>query len=293
MEALKIDHLCKSYGKKLAVDHLSLQVEEGEFFGFIGPNGPGKSTTIWSILGLVTPQEGTIHVLGKDVRKDRSSALENIGFMPSESFFYPRSRVRDILKLSADLYHKDCSKRADELCQRLQLDPNARAGTLSLGNRKKLSILCALQHDPRLLILDEPSSGLDPLIQNEFFTILQELNEKGVTIFLSSHNLNEVSRYCSRAAILRDGRLVACEKLENLGGTRTRKVQFQGNAALDQLEGLRDLRMQDGVTSFLYDGPLSALLTVLSQGELDDLIMEEPDLEEIFLHYYQSEGEER
>lgn len=292
MEILKIENLTKSYGKKRALDHLNLSVEKGEFFGFIGPNGAGKSTAIRSVLGLILPNEGVVQVFGQDTRQHTQKILSRIGFMPSQSFFYPGMRVKELLKLSASLYRKDCSAKAASLCRRLQLDPEAKIRTLSLGNRKKLAILCALQHEPDLLILDEPSSGLDPLIQKEFFAILKEMNEQGTTVFFSSHNLNEVNRCCSRAAILNQGKLAACGSLRELQGTAARIVQFTGCADLSGLEGIRSVKQEKDRTSFVYEGPLSSLLIVLSQASIEDLTIRQPELEEIFLHYYQKGEEE-
>lgn len=288
MDALKIEHLKKSYGRHTALHDLNLHLESGECFGLIGPNGAGKSTAIRSVLGLILPEAGTIEVFGLDARTHRKEVLTKIGFMPSESFFYGRSRVKDMLHFSAGLHRKDCSKMADALCRRLQLDQNARVDTLSLGNRKKLSIVCALQHEPDLLILDEPTSGRDPLIRNEFYSILEEMQKQGKTIFLSSHNLNEVSRCCSRAGFLKEGRLIACDTLDNLKGTRSRKVIVRGEVDLSGLKQIQNLQQEQGVTSFLYDGSPVLLMKALANFPIEDVLIEEPDLEEIFLHDYQS-----
>ena len=196
MNVIKTDSLVKFYGKVRGIDGINLQVEEGDFFGFIGPNGAGKSTTIRTLLGLICPTSGTAEIFGKDVTKHKTEILSEVGYMPSEAAFYPDMRVREVIKLSADLRKKDCSDSAKGLCERLQLDTDKKIKELSLGNRKKVSVVCALQHSPRLCILDEPTSGLDPLMQREFYAILKELNGNGTTVFLSSHILSEVQRYC-------------------------------------------------------------------------------------------------
>ncbi len=169
MDAIRIEDLTKYYGKHRGIERLSLTVSEGEFFGFIGPNGAGKSTTIRTLLGMIYPTSGHASVLGYDIAAQRTKILEQTGYLPSEAVFYPGMRVRDILKLSADLRRKDCRELSRQLCSRLQLDTAKKAEELSFGNRKKAAIVCALQHDPKLLILDEPTSGLDPLMQREFF----------------------------------------------------------------------------------------------------------------------------
>ena len=174
MEAIQTQALTKFYGKARGIRELSLQVEQGEFFGFIGPNGAGKSTTIRCLLGLITPTSGSARVLGLDIGADRKEILARIGYLPSEAVFYRGMRVREVLKLSADLRGKNCTREAEALCERLQLDTAKKVEELSFGNRKKVGIVCALQHRPELLILDEPTSGLDPLMQREFFSILQE-----------------------------------------------------------------------------------------------------------------------
>ncbi len=205
---IRIDHLTKRYGKARGVTELSLHVPAGSCFGFIGPNGAGKSTTIRTLLGLLTPTSGSAQVLGLDCVRGREKILAETGYMPSEAMFYPEMRVREVIRLSADLRKRDCKKQADALCEALDLDPGKRIRELSLGNRKKVSIVCAMQHRPRLYILDEPTSGLDPLVQRVFWAELAARQTEGATVFLSSHVFYEVQRRCDRAAIIREGRLL-------------------------------------------------------------------------------------
>ncbi|MGN1001870.1 MAG: ABC transporter ATP-binding protein [Oscillospiraceae bacterium] len=291
MDAIQTEHLSKFYGKARGITDLDLRVAEGEFFGFIGPNGAGKSTTIRALLGLIQPSGGRASVLGLDIVKDKRAILQSVGYLPSETLFYPGMRVRDVLKLSADLRKADCGREAETLCERLRLDPGRKAEELSFGNRKKLGIVCALQHRPRLLILDEPTGGLDPLMQREFFAILRERNREGATVFLSSHVLSEVQHNCSRAAIIREGRVIACDSVEALSRTSAKRVTVRGAFAPDGLPGVRDLRPQDEGVSFLYSGDMNPLLRALSACPIADLSIAEPDLEEIFLHYYAEGGE--
>ena len=287
MDAIKTQGLTKYYGKARGVENLDLTVEQGDFFGFIGPNGAGKSTTIRTLLGLISPSAGSASVLGLDAVRDRTAILRRVGYLPSEAVFYGGMRVREVLKLSAELRRKDCAAEAARLCERLQLDPTAKVGALSYGNRKKVGIVCALQAEPELLILDEPTGGLDPLMQREFFQILRERNEAGTTVFLSSHVLSEVQRNCARAAVIRAGRIVACDRVEALSSAGAQRVTVHGTVDLNGLEGVRDRKDLEDGASFLYSGGMEALLKVLAAGRVTDLNVSEPDLEELFLHFYE------
>ncbi|MGM9618529.1 MAG: ABC transporter ATP-binding protein [Oscillospiraceae bacterium] len=291
MDAIRTEGLTKYYGKARGVIDLNLTVAEGEFFGFIGPNGAGKSTTIRTLLGLISPSGGSASVLGRDIVKDKQHILQRVGYLPSEAAFYAGMRVRDVLKLSADLRRRDCGAEAKRLCDRLQLDTGRRVEELSFGNRKKAAIVCALQHEPELLVLDEPTSGLDPLMQREFFAILRERNQAGATVFLSSHVLSEIQRHCRRAAIIREGRLIACDSVEALSRTSAKRVTVHGSVDIGRLADVRDRQELDGGVSFLYGGGMDELVRCLSQGQVTDLSVAEPDLEEIFLHYYTEGGE--
>lgn len=291
MKVIETVNLTKYYGKSRGIEELNLTVNKGEFFGFIGPNGAGKSTTIRTLLGLIKSNSGSASVLGLDIEKDKEAILERIGYLPSETTFYAGMRVRDVLKLSADLRKKDCREEAEVLCERLQLDTSKKVEELSFGNKKKLAIVCALQHKPELLILDEPTGGLDPLMQREFFQILQERNAEGATIFLSSHILAEVQRNCSRAGIIREGKLIACDSVEALSRTKAKRVHVQGDVSIEELEEVRDLRRTENGMTFLYGGDIMSLLQLFAKQTVQDLSISEPDLEEIFMHYYTDGGE--
>lgn len=292
MDAIETMNLTKYYGKARGIINLSLTVGKGECFGFIGPNGAGKSTTIRTLLGLISPTSGSARILGKDIVKEKTDILRDTGYLPSEVMFYPGMRVRDILKFSADLRRKDCSAEARKLCERLQLDLSAKAEELSYGNRKKVAIVCALQSKPSLLILDEPTGGLDPLMQHEFFEIIRERNRDGATILFSSHILSEVQRNCTRAAVIREGQIVACDSVENLAKTNARRITVYGAVDLTGMDGIRDLKSGNGSASFLYSGDVNVLLRRLSEGHVEDLSITEPDLEEVFLHFYEKGGEQ-
>lgn len=290
MHVIETNVLTKYYGKARGIIDLNLSVEEGDFFGFIGPNGAGKSTTIRTLVGLTQKTSGSARIFGKDIEQDKEKILADIGYMPSEAMFYPGMKVRDIIKLSADLHKKDCRKQAVQLCEQLQLDTSRKIDELSLGNRKKVSIVCAMQHNPRLYILDEPTSGLDPLMQKEFFTLLKERHKTGATIFLSSHILSEIQRNCNRAAIIREGRIIACDHVENLTQTNTKHVTVHGITSLPDIPNIRNLQTISDGFSFLFQGEISVLLQILSRINLTDVNIADPDLEEIFLHYYEKGG---
>ena len=291
MNAIETNKLTKYYGKSRGIIDLDLAVEQGEFFGFIGPNGAGKSTTIRTLLGLIQPTTGSARILGKDILTEKEAILAQVGYLPSEAMFYSGMRVKDVIKLSADLRKKDCRKEAENFCRRLDLDTSKKVEELSFGNRKKVSIVCALQHNPAVCILDEPTSGLDPLMQREFFSILKERHDQGTTIFLSSHILSEIQRNCTRAAIIREGRIIACDSVEVLGRTNAKRIHIQGDLDLSSLSGIKDLKRSEHGMSFLFGGDINELIRALSGQDIHDLSIAEPDLEEIFMHYYVDGGE--
>lgn len=286
MDAIKTTSLTKYYGKSRGITDMDLTVAQGDFFGFIGPNGAGKSTTIRTLLGLIAPSDGNAQILGMDIGRQKEEILSRVGYMPSEASFYRSMRVGDIIKFSAELRRRDCSAEAKNLCERLELDVNKKIRELSLGNRKKVSIVCALQHMPELCILDEPTSGLDPLMQREFYAILEERNKGGTTVFVSSHILSEVQRYCRHAAVIREGRLLASDSTERLGHTDAKRVRLRGAKLPLELPYVKDLQTEGDSVSFLYGGNLKELLNVLAGMSLTDVSITEPDLEEIFMHYY-------
>lgn len=204
---IEINHLTKNYGKSRGVIDVSLTVKKGDIFGFLGPNGAGKSTTIRSMLGFLKINNGDIRILGMDSVRDHEKILREVGYMPSEAWFYDSMKVGDVIKYAADVRCLDCSYEAEKLCERLKVDTHKRIKQLSLGNRKKVSIVCAMQHRPKLFIFDEPTGGLDPLMQKKFFELINEYVNEGATCLLSTHVLSEVDKYCKNAAIMRDGRL--------------------------------------------------------------------------------------
>lgn len=291
MKAIETHGLTKFYGKARGIENVDLSVEEGEIYGFIGPNGAGKSTTIRTLLGLLKKSGGSASVLGMDIEKDKVSILREVGYLPSEASFYSGMRVSDALLFSAKLRKKDCRAEAKLLAERLDLDLSRKVGELSLGNRKKVGIAAAMQHRPRLYILDEPTSGLDPLMQKEFFALIKERSADGATVFLSSHVLSEIGRYCSRAGILREGRLIKQESVDRLTATGAKRVTLHGASGLPAIEGIHDLKVSGGSSSFLFSGRPDELIRALSAVEFDDINLTDPDIEEVFMHCYAKEGE--
>ncbi len=290
MKAIQTIELTKRYGRHRGIEKVSLAVDEGDFFGFIGPNGAGKSTTIRTLLGLISPTGGSAEIFGKSIVGDNTEILAEVGYLPSEAVFYSGMKVRDILSFAAKARRKNCAAEAARLCERLELDPNRKINELSLGNRKKVGIVLAMQHDPRLYIMDEPTGGLDPLMQQEFFSLLRERNAKGATVFLSSHILSDVTRYCRHAAVIREGAILVSDSVEKLAHTGVKRVSLRGVGALSQIPGATELRFENNNASFLYRGDQTELIRALSGTSFEDITIADPDFEEIFLHYYSREG---
>lgn len=288
MYAIETHNLTKSYGKSRGIVSVDLTVEKGDFYGFIGPNGAGKSTLIRTLLGLIKPTSGSASVLGYDIQKQKKEILEQVGYLPGEVNFYSGMTVKRQLSLLAKLRGIYCANESARLCDRLDLDPDRKIDALSLGNRKKVGIIAALQHAPELLVLDEPTSGLDPLMQKEFFSILDERNKQGATVFLSSHVLSEVQRYCKKAAVIRQGRLMISDSIQNLGHTGVKRVYLQGVAELPEIFGARDIQLENDSVKFLYSGDAASLISLLSSLPITDFSVTDPDLDEIFLHYYEA-----
>lgn len=288
---IEIRNLTKMYGKARGVEGISFEVKEGEIFGFIGPNGAGKSTTIRTVLSLIYPTSGDVKIFGLDAIKDSKKIAQDIGYLPSEVFYYDKMRVKDLLNYSASFYKKDCKKRIEELAHRLNLDLNKKIDDLSYGNKKKVGIVQGLLHSPKLIILDEPTGGLDPLMQQTFFDLLKEENERGATILFSSHILSEVQKMCDRVAIIKDGRLVQVEKISVLQEQNYRNVKFELKNIDDtkslEIPGMQKF-IQDGkFVSFIFKGNINLLIEQLAKLELSNLLIEEPSLEEVFMHFYE------
>jgi ABC-2 type transport system ATP-binding protein len=294
MNVIEIKNLTKTYGKARGITDISFNVEEGEIFGFIGPNGAGKSTTIRTLLSLIYPTSGSATIFGKDTVKFAPEIKKEIGYLPSEVFYYDNMKVKDLLNYSASFYKKDCSKRIQELAEIMDLDLTKKIDDLSLGNKKKVGIVQGLLHEPKLIILDEPTSGLDPLMQQKFFELLEEENKKGATILFSSHILSEVQRLCNRVAIIKEGQIVTVEKISTLKENTYKKFKIETKSPLTlnyfTISGVNKLEVKDNSTSFLFSGNINDVMKKIADIEITNLWIEEPDLEEIFMHYYEKEA---
>jgi len=291
---IELNHLTKYYGRKQqhrGIEDLSFQVEEGEIFGFIGPNGAGKSTTIRTLLALIFPTSGSAAIFGKDCVKEAPEIAKEVGYLPSEVFYYESMKVVDLLRYAASFYKKDCNARIQSLAERLDLDLNRKIEDLSYGNKKKVGIVQGLLHAPRLIILDEPTSGLDPLMQQTFFALLREENKQGATILFSSHTLSEVQKLCDRVAIIKEGRLIQLQRISELHNDNYKKYHISTKAPVDKAyfdsDGVMNYTQREDGADFLFKGDVNRIVAKLSGMELLDLSIEEPSLEEIFLHYYQ------
>ncbi len=293
MYAIEINNLTKTYGNSRGITDISFNIEEGEIFGFIGPNGAGKSTTIRTLLSLIYPTSGSAKIFGKDCVQFAPEIKKEIGYLPSEVFYYDNMKVMDLLKYSASFYKKDCSKRIKELAEVMDLDLTKKIDDLSLGNKKKVGIVQGLLHEPKLIILDEPTSGLDPLMQQRFFDLLEEENKKGATILFSSHILSEVQRLCDRVAIIKEGKIVTVEKISTLQENNYKRFKIDSQNGVDpnffNLPGVNNISIKGKTISFIFKGNINKVLKKIAEIEIENLWIEEPDLEEIFLHYYEKE----
>lgn len=289
---LQTNSLAKYYGKVTGISDVTLEIPEGEIFGFIGPNGAGKSTTIRLLLNLIFPSGGSASIMGKDIVRDTKEIKRFTGYVPSDAGVYPSMDVLDFLRYCARFHGLSPGHdRIGELSDYFELDLSRRIADLSIGNRKKVAIIQSLLHSPRLLILDEPTMGLDPLMQAKFFDLLREENKRGVTVFISSHILSEVQVICKRVAVIRDGRIIQVEDIASLRKKQLKRVTltFVNPADVESfsIPGMASKSTAPGNTVvFMYSGGPSELITRLQGLELSGLIIEEPSLEEIFMQYY-------
>jgi ABC-2 type transport system ATP-binding protein len=290
MSVIEVNHLTKYYGKSRGIVDVSFHVEEGEIFGFIGPNGAGKSTTIRLFLSLIFPTSGEAKIFGKDCIKFGPELRQDIGYLPSEVFYYEGMKVIDLLKYSASFYNKDCTERLYELADLMELELKRRIDDLSYGNKKKVGIVQGLLHSPKLIVLDEPTSGLDPLMQQKFFNLIREENKKGATVFFSSHILGEVQKLCSRVAIIKEGSIINIQDIQTLQKDNYKKIRVVAQE-IDkkrfEVDGVSKLEANNGTLSFFFKGDINLITKLISEKEISDVTIEEPTLEEIFIHYYE------
>jgi len=290
MSIIEANHLTKYYGKARGIVDVSFTVDEGEIFGFIGPNGAGKSTTIRLFCSLIYPSGGSAIIFGKDAIKHGPEIRREIGYLPSEVFYYDRMKVIDLLKYSASFYEKDCTQRIHDLAEIMELDLKRIIDDLSYGNKKKVGIVQGLLHQPKVIFLDEPTAGLDPLIQRKFFNLMREENKNGATIFFSSHILSVVQRICNRVAIIREGKIVEIQDIETLQKDNYKKVRIVADDIDEkrfEMEGVSNLEKSNNTLSLFYKGDINVITKMISAQTVSDVSIEEPTLEEIFMHYYE------
>lgn len=289
--------LSKRYGrnKNYALHDLSLNIYPGEVYGFLGPNGAGKSTTIRLLLDFIKPSQGSASILGFDTINDSTAVKHNIGYLSGDSDLYLKMTGHKFLKYMSELQPAVSKKYITELASRLKADLNKPLGSLSRGNRQKIALIQALMHQPKILILDEPTSGLDPLIQDEFYSLLKEAKQRNVTIFMSSHILSEVQKVCDKVGIIRAGKLVSEQSIDELAqeAAQTFVIRFSNKpplAELKKLPGIKKVSIQkDGrVTLHVHSG-LSKLFAVLARNDVKELNTLELNLEDQFMHFYQSD----
>ena len=282
------------YGDKPALDKINMSVKKGDIYALIGKNGAGKTTLLRLFTGQNGPDYGSIELFGKKGTHGLNEARKRTGAIIETPAFYPFFSAERNLEYYRIQRGIDNPSVVETVLKETGLyeAKDKKFKNFSLGMKQRLGIALSLMHDPEFLILDEPTSGLDPLMQREFFHIIRERNEQGATVFLSSHVLSEIQRNCTRAAIIREGRIIACDRVEALSKTNAKRISVQGQVSLDSLEEIRDLKENDGVFSFLYGGDIHRLLETLSAGTITDLSISDPDLDEIFLHYYENGGEQ-
>ena len=295
MNAIEIKNLTKVYGKNRGIQDINISVKEGEIYGFIGPNGAGKSTTIKTLLNFLYPTSGEALIFGMDSVKESEKIKEYVGYVPSEVRYYDDVKVKDIIKYAQSFYPKSKKEYVDRICNELELDMNKKMGELSLGNKKKVAIAQSLINNPKLLILDEPTNGLDPLMQKKLFNILIEEKEKGNTVFLSSHNLVEVQNLCDRVCVIKEGKIVDIIEIEKSKTELKLKVTLSSSDITDDIVlNLSDkiLDKNGKLYTFIYSKNIDSLVKELANYKIDELLIEKENLEDAFLNYYENNKEE-
>lgn len=292
MEAIKITNLTKSYGKSRGIKNINLEIKEGEIYGFIGPNGAGKSTTIKTLLNFIFPTSGSAKILGKDIVSESKLIKEFTSYVPSEVRYYSDVKVKDILNYAASFFDYYDDQYLNELCSELEVELDKKIEELSLGNKKKVAIVQALLSNPKIVILDEPTNGLDPLIQQKLFNILLKEKAKGKTIFLSSHNLSEIEKFCDRVAVIKEGEIIDILDLNKMNRDLGKRIILRSNDInIKEIEKISEsFKYIDEEIEFIYKGNINELISLLSRYNLDKLLIEDVKLEEAFLNYYEGEN---
>lgn len=291
MNAISVKNLTKKYGSFVAVDDISFKVEKGDFFGFIGPNGAGKTTTIKSIIGLLRPNAGTIELLGENIVKNNFQ--QNLGLVPGEANLYGNLRVKDQINYFAQYYDGVDAVYLAKLKDMFEIKDHKKLSELSLGNKKKIAIVCALMNQPKLLVFDEVTNSLDPLMQKTLFDELARLNAKGTTIFFSSHNLEEVQTYCKNVAIIRSGKIIEQDNVKKIVASMGLQVTLKTKAKIDQAflsrHKITHKPIGTGSITFIFKGDINELVGYVSKYKLESLRIADVKLEDTFGEYYERE----
>lgn len=291
MAIIEMNNLTKFYGKKRGIQDVSFSVEKGSMYGFIGPNGAGKSTTIKLLLNLIYPTSGSATIFGLDVVKDSARIKLKTGYVPGEVRFYPEMTAEELLKATIAFHGRDDRGQLEALCDRFEIERHKKMGDMSMGNKKKTAIAAALVHSPELLILDEPTNGLDPLMQKRLFEILKEWVKEGATVLFSSHNLTEVQEQCNIAAFIKEGSIVEIQDLSR-GVQKSKIVSLTGkelNFTPFETDGAKLLFKDDTTLRFVYEKPAAALLQLLRSMVIEDICIENAGLEGKFMSMYEVE----
>lgn len=287
---IEIRQLTKDYGNNRGIFDVSLSVKKGEVFGFLGPNGAGKSTTIRHLMGFIQADQGSCQINGLDCLRDHARIQQTLGYLPGEIAFMDDMTGLEFIKFMAKMKGMTDLTKAYELMERFELNPQGKIKKMSKGMKQKIGIICAFMHDPELLILDEPSSGLDPLMQNRFIELVLEEKQRGKTIFMSSHIFEEIERTCDRTAMIKDGRLISIEELQTLKASKhkTYQITFATQELAEQFmdEGVECKQVESTVIKVVPRNNLNYLLATLSRYDIIDLDITKPTLEELFLHFY-------
>lgn len=288
---IEIKNLHKHFGKLHAVDGISFDVKKGEIFGFLGPNGAGKSTTIRCMMAFIKPNSGGISILGHDMLDDSTEAKKQIGYLPGNVKLYDNWTGWEHIKFFESV--RKAPGNAESLIKRLDFDPNRKFKHLSSGNKQKLGLILALMHEPKLIVMDEPTVGLDPLLQNEIYNILLEMRSKGSTVFISSHNLPEVERLCDRAAIIKNGKLVAIENIKDLSNKKIHKidVKFADKYSVGEFKamGASNISETSDGLSISVGGDINLALKMIMRHKVLDIDISHGSLEDIFMKFYERE----
>jgi ABC-2 type transport system ATP-binding protein len=295
VSVIATDRLTKFYGSQRGIEDMTMAVEEGEVFGFLGPNGAGKTTTIRTLLDLLHPTRGTARIFGLDSRRDSVAIRARIGNLPGDFGYGKLTTGRQAVSLIARLRGMEDLGRTESLARRFRADLERPLGQLSRGNRQKIGLILALFHEPDALILDEPTSGLDPLMQEEFLALVREERERGCAVFISSHELDEVERVCDRVGIIREGKLIAAERVGDLLARTPRRASVQFTEPIDPAElracpGVSDLEVDGEQVTFKFVGDPDPVIKTMARHSVSDLEFARPALEEVFLTYFEDDS---